>query len=210
MYVSSDAFIHYAVCCSVLQCVAVCCSVLQCVAVCCKYWLSCMRHVTHSFMQKDPYIYDMTLIYLSHNSFIYTKWFNGILHDSASCLMLIPSFSVMYTCIHVYMYTCIHLLMYTCFSCHCVVYMYTCRIYEGVMSCASMSFIAHVHNTLTFQRYGVAMISRLLQIKVSFAEYRFFNRSLLQKSLKILRSQLIVATPYVCNTEACRRHICVL
>jgi len=27
---------RFAVCCSVLQCVAVCCSVLQCVAVCCS------------------------------------------------------------------------------------------------------------------------------------------------------------------------------
>jgi len=31
----------YAVCCSVLQCVAVCCSVLQCVAACCKVLSVC-------------------------------------------------------------------------------------------------------------------------------------------------------------------------
>ena len=44
--------------------------------------------------------------------------------------------------------------------------------------------------------YGVATISRLLEIKVSFAEYRLLNRSLLQKRPVILRSLLIVATPY--------------
>ena len=35
----------YAVCCSVLQCVAVCCSVLQCVAVCCRVMSFMGMHV---------------------------------------------------------------------------------------------------------------------------------------------------------------------
>ena len=46
--------------------------------------------------------------------------------------------------------------------------------------------------------YGVATISRLLKKKVSFAEYSLFNRVLLQKRPIILRSLLIVATPYDC------------
>jgi len=44
--------------------------------------------------------------------------------------------------------------------------------------------------------YGVATISRLLIIMVSFAEYRLFCRALLQKRPVILRGLLIVATPY--------------
>jgi len=43
---------------------------------------------------------------------------------------------------------------------------------------------------------GVATISRLLQLYVSFAEYRLVYRALLQKRPMILRSLLIVATPY--------------
>jgi len=43
----------------------------------------------------------------------------------------------------------------------------------------------------------VATISRLLEMtEVSLEEYRLFYRALLQKRLIILRSLLIVATPY--------------
>ena len=44
--------------------------------------------------------------------------------------------------------------------------------------------------------YGVATISRLLKIIGLFAAYRLFYRALLQKRPVILRSLLIVATPY--------------
>jgi len=44
-------------------------------------------------------------------------------------------------------------------------------------------------------KYGVATISRLLKIIVSFAEYNLFYRALSQKKPMILRSLLIVATP---------------
>jgi len=43
--------------------------------------------------------------------------------------------------------------------------------------------------------HGVATISRLLKVYVSFAEYRLFYRALLQKRPTIWRSLLIVATP---------------
>ena len=49
---------------------------------------------------------------------------------------------------------------------------------------------------VTHCMYGVATISRLLKIKVSFPEYRLFYRALLQKRPMVLRSLLIVATPY--------------
>jgi len=44
--------------------------------------------------------------------------------------------------------------------------------------------------------YGVASISRLLKIIGLFAEYRLFNRVLLQKRPTILRGLLLVATTY--------------
>jgi len=44
--------------------------------------------------------------------------------------------------------------------------------------------------------YGVATISRLLKIQVSFAEYRRFYRALVQNRPIILRSLLLEATPY--------------
>jgi len=46
--------------------------------------------------------------------------------------------------------------------------------------------------------YGVATISRLLKIIGLFAEYHLFYRALLQKRPIILRSLLIIATPYEC------------
>jgi len=45
--------------------------------------------------------------------------------------------------------------------------------------------------------YGVATISRLLNIVVSFAKEPYKRDDVLQKRLTILRSVLIVATPYV-------------
>ena len=45
--------------------------------------------------------------------------------------------------------------------------------------------------------YGVAAIVGSLKLKVSFAEYRLFYRALLQKRPIMLRSLLIVATPYI-------------
>ena len=45
--------------------------------------------------------------------------------------------------------------------------------------------------------YGVAKISRLLQLYVSFTEYRLFYRAFLQKRRIIVRSLLIEATPYL-------------
>jgi len=44
--------------------------------------------------------------------------------------------------------------------------------------------------------YGVATISRLLKLDVSFAQHSLFYRALLQKRPIILRSLLIVAILY--------------
>jgi hypothetical protein len=48
--------------------------------------------------------------------------------------------------------------------------------------------------------YGLATISRLLQLQVSFAKEPYKRNCILQKRPIILRSLLIVATPYVCMT----------
>ena len=48
-------------------------------------------------------------------------------------------------------------------------------------------------------RYGVATISRLLKIQVSFAKEPYKRDDILQKRPIIFRSLLIAATPYVCK-----------
>jgi len=97
-----------------------------------------------------------------------------------------------FTHTHTHAHTHTHICAYTCVS-----YRYIC-IYMQIY----IPIITHKH---THQRgdcemcYGVATISRLLKMYVSFAEYRLFNRALLQKRPVIWRSLLIVATPY-CRT----------
>ena len=49
--------------------------------------------------------------------------------------------------------------------------------------------------------YGVATVSRIDEIQVSFAEYRLFNRALLQKRPIILSILLTKATPYQSGIE---------
>jgi len=46
-------------------------------------------------------------------------------------------------------------------------------------------------------RYGVATVSRLLKMQISFAKEPYQIDYILQKRPRILRSLLIVATPYV-------------
>ena len=53
----------------------------------------------------------------------------------------------------------------------------------------------------TYDDDGVATISRLLRIKGIFIEERLFYRALLQTRYMILRSLLIVATPYLCASS---------
>ena len=54
--------------------------------------------------------------------------------------------------------------------------------------------------------YGVATIGRLLKITGLFAEYRLFHRALLRKRPVILRSLLMVATPYCFLQRKNMRH----
>ena len=54
--------------------------------------------------------------------------------------------------------------------------------------------------------YGMATISRLLKNIGLFAEYGVFYRAFLQKRPTILRSLLIVATPYCCGARYREAH----
>jgi len=65
------------------------------------------------------------------------------------------------------------------------------RVYSRVCIII-MGVLTHIHA----DRYGVAMISRLLQIIGLFAEYRLLYRALLQKKHMILRSLPTEATTY--------------
>jgi len=49
---------------------------------------------------------------------------------------------------------------------------------------------------LTHSTMGCLPLVGSLKLQVSFAEYRLFDRSLLQKRPAILRSLLVAATPY--------------
>jgi len=55
-----------------------------------------------------------------------------------------------------------------------------------------MSHITYMVNTM-----GRLRLVSSLKLQVSFAEYRLFYRALLQKRPVLLRSLLIVATPYM-------------
>ena len=72
----------------------------------------------------------------------------------------------------------------------------------------------HIHiyiYALYFRKKGPMGWLRLkgsLKLQISFAKYHLFHRAHLQKRPTILRSQLIVATPYICANEqhATREH----
>ena len=108
------------------------------------------------------------------------------------------SFLCMYTCICTFSHTCIRTFHEIC------TYHHTSskhvRMYAWMFSCRRQWILM----------YGVATISRLLKIMVSFTEYCLFYRALLQKRPIFLRSLRIVATPYPQSLIALTRaYICV-
>ena len=56
-----------------------------------------------------------------------------------------------------------------------------------------MQYVSTTQSTMGWLR-----LVGYLKLQASFAEYRLFCRALLQKRPTILRSLLIVATPYLC------------
>jgi len=106
----------------------------------------------------------------------------------------------MYTYIHVHILSCAHIYMYTQLYIYIYIYIRT-RIY--------MYTYSYVHTSTCM---GWLRLVGSLQLLVSFVEYCLFYRALLQKRHMILRSLLIVATPYDIRTHVIlhtRSHVCV-
>jgi len=92
----------YAVCCSVLQCVAVCCSVLQCVRVCCSAYDECIyAYTSHAYV----YIFICMCTYICMYMYIYVYIY--------MCIYI-------YTCTHLYIYTCMCIFARLKYICVCV------------------------------------------------------------------------------------------
>jgi len=74
--------------------------------------------------------------------------------------------------------------------------------YLKQVRCVSI-YVVHVNLIISYSffdksmAYGVATMSRLLKIKVSFAKEPYCRDDILQKRPIILRGLLIVATPYL-------------
>jgi len=98
-----------------------------------------------------------------------------------------------------------------------------CSVLQHVAACCSiLQYVAGCHSTLQYARSTYVYICALqggaelamgwlrfvgsLKRNISFAEHSLFYRALLQKRPIILRSLLIVATPYVymCVAGRCR------
>jgi len=96
--------------------------------------------------------------------------------ESGTALM--PVYMYVYVCIHVYIYIHIHIYVYA----FIYVYIFTSRT---VMASGAMGWPRLVGSS---------------KLEGSFAEYCLFYRALLQKGPVVVRSLLIVATPYL---DAC-------
>jgi len=110
-----------------------------------------------------------------------------------------------YLNIYIHLNTYIHISQIYIYICTCIYVSWSLKwcmfMYFEVFGCILMFLY------LKGCGYGVAPISRLLQIMISFAEYHLIYRALLQKRPVILRSLIIVATPYVCECIEVYRHI---
>ena len=116
-----------------------------------------------------------------------------------------------YKCIYVYIYSYTFVCMYVYLAAvtgmmQCVwktkivgqVYTYVCiYIYLYVFVCVCVYVNAYVYSYIFVYMYGVATISRLLEIIRLLCRIQSLLWALLQKRPVILRSLLIVATPYI-------------
>jgi len=127
----------------------------------------------------------------------------------------------MYIYTYIYIYSYIHIYIYNCINIHIYKYMYICiytrtHIYVYICKYVLMLYIftyiytyiymykCHAkleEHILKFQlaprlTMGWIRLVGSLKLYVSFAEYSLFCKALLQKRPIILRSLLIIATPY--------------
>jgi len=90
-----------------------------------------------------------------------------------------------------------------CVKCLCL---YLCLY---VYVCIRCDYLLHDQEAAAVNMGWLRLVGSL-KLQVSFAEYRFFNRALLQKRPIILRSLLIVATPYgFCLLAYCKMCVCL-
>ena len=162
-----------AVCCSVLQCVAVCCSVLQCVAECCSV-LQCVA-VCCSVLQCVALCCTVLQCIAVHCSVL--PAYNTKKYLGRSCCSVLHHQSKLKSqpATHLSVYTkvsskseCKHSSKYQVDFC--------CRVLQCAM--------------------GWLCVVDSLKLHVSFAKEPYKRDDILQKRPIILRSLLIVATPY--------------
>jgi len=97
-------------------------------------------------------------------------------------------YTYMYIHIHIYVY--IHTYMYIYIYKSIIIYI---KGYKNVYVCIYIHMYMYLY---IFKHMGWLQLVGSLKLQVSLAEYCLFNRALLQKRPIILRSLLIVATPY--------------
>jgi len=156
------------------------------------------------------------------NMYIYTHSSKVLMLGSKCNIMCVNAYNCIYmyiyvyTCIiyiYMYIYICIHIYIYiyVYIYIHIYAYMHECKytymricIYThthlqstDVFSPRAISFSYSIYTSVyTSYTMGWLRLVGSLKSYVSFAEYRLFDRALLQKRPIILRSLLIVATPY--------------
>jgi len=140
-------------------------------------------HAGHDslFIWNKTHSNETCILHVGHDSFTrdtthsYGTCIIHMGHDSCICIQV-------YTNIHInvciYIYVCICTYVYIC------IMLIITYIYEGIYMC-------------TYTRMGWLRLVGSLKLYVSFEKYSLFYRALLQKRHVLLRSLLIVATPYV-------------
>jgi len=131
--------------------------------------------VTHSYVWHEFFIHDVTHSYVWHRS-SYVTWLIRDLYHVCICMM---THSYATWLIHMYEHT--HMRIYV--GKYINIYTYTC-IYPDTGIYTDTCIL------------GVAMTSRLLKITGLFCKTAYKRDYILQKRPVILRSLLVVATPY--------------
>ena len=91
----------------------------------------------------------------------------------------------------------------------CILFLYMHYMYITYTRCAytcistsNTTISVRIHVSTSITTMGWLRLVGSLKLQISFGEYRLFDRALLQKRPVILRSLLIVATPYI-NAYTC-------
>jgi len=150
----------------------------------CVTWLFHMCDMTHSYVWHDLLICDMTHSYVWHDSFICVTWLIHMWHDPFICNM---TDSYMTWLIYKWHDSSIRDMTNLYVT-------WLIDMWHDSFKCD----MTHSYVTWLIHMYESHSIDALSTIpEYRFAEYHLFYRALLQKRPTILRSLLIVATPYL-------------